>query len=190
MGKRGSWFRVHAAVHAVRLSCGALGVPCRHVSKPKRCRGPSPRRGVVPPQSTGARRGRGSGTCRSVKVFFLLVADLQAEGPIQKTWQDFSRLEGDRYHCHLSYRYVACWTCWKTEIVIGVYYVGSRELGVRQNMISDYERGRRTYSDAMANRLGKVLQVREEHLRYGSEQPAAADPATAGAGPATSPPEP
>ena len=52
------------------------------------------------------------------------------------------------------------------------------KLGIRQNMVSDYERGRRTYSDAMASRLSKVLQVREEHLRYGSAQPAAADPAT------------
>ena len=42
-------------------------------------------------------------------------------------------------------------------------------LGIRQNMVSDYERGRRTYSDDMARRLSKVLQVREEHLRYGSE---------------------
>ena len=61
------------------------------------------------------------------KLFFLLVADLQADGPIQKTWQNFSSLGGDRYHCHLSYRYVACWTYRKNEIVIEVYYVGSRE---------------------------------------------------------------
>ncbi|MCK5802512.1 MAG: helix-turn-helix transcriptional regulator [Lentisphaeria bacterium] len=51
------------------------------------------------------------------------------------------------------------------------------ELGIRQNMVSDYERGRRTYSDTMANRLSKVLQVNEEHLKYGSKQPAAVDAA-------------
>ena len=44
----------------------------------------------------------------------------------------------------------------------------ARELGIRQNMVSDYENGRRTYSDAMAKRLSTVLKVREEHLRYGS----------------------
>lgn len=44
------------------------------------------------------------------------------------------------------------------------------KLGIRQNMVSDYERGRRTYSDAMAKRLSKTLKVKEEHLRYGSEQ--------------------
>jgi ribosome-binding protein aMBF1 (putative translation factor) len=43
------------------------------------------------------------------------------------------------------------------------------KLGIRQNMVSDYERGRRTYSDAMAKRLSKTLKVKEERLRYGSE---------------------
>jgi ribosome-binding protein aMBF1 (putative translation factor) len=44
------------------------------------------------------------------------------------------------------------------------------KLGIRQNMVSDYERGRRTYSDAMAKRLSATLQVKEEHIKYGSEQ--------------------
>ena len=61
------------------------------------------------------------------QLLFLLVADLQADGPIQKGWQNFSSLGRDRYHCHLTYRYVACWTCKKGQIVIEVYYVGSRE---------------------------------------------------------------
>ena len=61
------------------------------------------------------------------KLLYLLVADLQADGPIQKSWRNFSPLGQDRYHCHLNYRYVACWTCRKDEIVIEVYYVGSRE---------------------------------------------------------------
>jgi transcriptional regulator with XRE-family HTH domain len=54
----------------------------------------------------------------------------------------------------------------------------AQKLGIRQNMVSDYERGRRTYSDAMADRLSKVLQVREEYLRYGSHQIPAADTLT------------
>ena len=61
------------------------------------------------------------------KLLFLLITDLQADGPVQKTWRNFSPLGKDRYHCHLNYRYVACWTCRKDEIVIEVYYVGSRE---------------------------------------------------------------
>jgi len=47
----------------------------------------------------------------------------------------------------------------------------AEKLDIRQNMISDYERGRRTYSDGMAKRLSKALNVREEHLRYGSKRP-------------------
>jgi len=38
-------------------------------------------------------------------------------------------------------------------------------------MVSDYEHGRRTTnSDVMAKRLSRTLKVKEEHLRYGSEQ--------------------
>ena len=61
------------------------------------------------------------------KLLYLLINDLQANGPIQKTWRNFSALGGHCYHCHLNYRYVVCWTCRKNEIVIEVYYVGSRE---------------------------------------------------------------
>ena len=61
------------------------------------------------------------------KLLFLLVEDLKADGPIQKTWNNFSPLGDSRYHCHLNYRHVACWTCREGEIEIEVYYVGSRE---------------------------------------------------------------
>jgi mRNA-degrading endonuclease RelE of RelBE toxin-antitoxin system len=61
------------------------------------------------------------------QLLFLLIADLQTEGPLQPSWQNFSSLGGDRYDCHLTYRHVACWTCKKGDIFIEVYYVGSRE---------------------------------------------------------------
>jgi len=44
----------------------------------------------------------------------------------------------------------------------------AEKLGIRQNMVSDYEHGRRAYSEAMAKRLGKTLAVNEEHLMYRS----------------------
>ena len=44
------------------------------------------------------------------KLLFLLIEDLKAEGPIQKSWHNFSPLGENKYHCHLSYRYVVCWT--------------------------------------------------------------------------------
>ncbi|MDA8403315.1 MAG: hypothetical protein M0Z56_03835, partial [Desulfobacteraceae bacterium] len=61
------------------------------------------------------------------KLLFLLIADLKADGPIQKGWHNFSPLGENKYHCHLSYRYVACWTWEEGTIEIEVYYVGSRE---------------------------------------------------------------
>lgn len=45
----------------------------------------------------------------------------------------------------------------------------AEKLGIRQNMVSDYERGQRTYSDDMAKRISRKLKVREEHIKYGSE---------------------
>ena len=61
------------------------------------------------------------------KLLFLLIEDLKADGPIQKSWHNFSSLGKDQYHCHLNYRYVACRSYHKGEIVIEVYYVGTRE---------------------------------------------------------------
>ncbi len=46
----------------------------------------------------------------------------------------------------------------------------AKKLGIRQNMVSDYEHGRRYFSNAMAKRLSQTLEVREDHLKYGSEQ--------------------
>ena len=61
------------------------------------------------------------------KLLFLLIEDLKDDGPIQKSWHNFSPLGKNAYHCHLNYRYVACWTYQQGEIEIEVYYVGSRE---------------------------------------------------------------
>jgi len=61
------------------------------------------------------------------KLLFLLIEDLKSDGPLQKSWNNFSPLGDDKYHCHLNYRYVACWTYRQGEIEIEVYYVGSRE---------------------------------------------------------------
>jgi ribosome-binding protein aMBF1 (putative translation factor) len=41
------------------------------------------------------------------------------------------------------------------------------KLEIRQNMVSDYERGRRALSPEMARRFSTVLQVQEARLKYG-----------------------
>jgi len=64
------------------------------------------------------------------KDFFDLVEDLRAEGPIQKGWPKFGPLDVKKitFHCHLSYRWVACWKILnETSLELEVYYVGSRE---------------------------------------------------------------
>jgi dolichyl-phosphate-mannose--protein O-mannosyl transferase len=60
-------------------------------------------------------------------LFDELIDDLQVMGPIQTTWPKFSKLEHNKYHCHLAYSWVTCWYWEKGSIEIEVYYAGSRE---------------------------------------------------------------
>ena len=53
--------------------------------------------------------------------------DLEADGPEQPVWLNYSKLGKNKYHCHLSYRWVACWYHEKETLIIEVYYAGSRE---------------------------------------------------------------
>jgi mRNA-degrading endonuclease RelE of RelBE toxin-antitoxin system len=61
------------------------------------------------------------------KLLFLLIEDLKADGAFQTSWPNYSPLGEDKYHCHLKHSWVACWTWFKGNIEIEVYYVGSRE---------------------------------------------------------------
>jgi mRNA-degrading endonuclease RelE of RelBE toxin-antitoxin system len=63
-----------------------------------------------------------------VDRFTLLAETLRQFGPTgPHAWMNYSKLEKDKYHCHLTYHYVACWQCEQGTITIEVYYVGSRE---------------------------------------------------------------
>lgn len=59
--------------------------------------------------------------------FIALAEQLRDAGPIAANWKNYSKLGKDKYHCHLDYSYVACWSNKNKTIVIEVYYVGSRE---------------------------------------------------------------
>lgn len=61
------------------------------------------------------------------KKYELLLNDLRLNGPVLKSWKNFSSLGGNKYHCHLSYHWIACWEWHKDKILIEVYYAGSRE---------------------------------------------------------------
>ena len=58
-----------------------------------------------------------------------LVQDLKQKGVCPgKKWNNFSSLGGNKYHCHLTYSYVACWEEIDGKLrIMEVYYVGSRE---------------------------------------------------------------
>jgi mRNA-degrading endonuclease RelE of RelBE toxin-antitoxin system len=60
-------------------------------------------------------------------TFESLVNDLREKGPLRKEWPNFSRLGKNEYHCHLSYKWVACWYHENDSVIIEVYYAGSRE---------------------------------------------------------------
>ena len=58
--------------------------------------------------------------------FLLLLGALRDKGPVRGTFPNYSKLGGNKHHCHLSHRRVACWEEVKKG-VIKVYYVGNRE---------------------------------------------------------------
>ena len=60
-------------------------------------------------------------------ILIKLIEDLKISGPIQPGYKNYSALGGNKYHCYLSYRWVACWYEEKGKLKIEVYYVGSRE---------------------------------------------------------------
>ena len=60
-------------------------------------------------------------------LFHALVKDLETGGPEQTSWRNYSKLGGNKYHCHLNYSYVACWINENGNLIVEVYYVGSRE---------------------------------------------------------------
>ena len=44
------------------------------------------------------------------KKFVQLLDDLKEKGPNLNYWKNFSKIGHEKYHCHLSYKWVACWT--------------------------------------------------------------------------------
>ena len=58
----------------------------------------------------------------------LLVREMQLSGPVRSNWKNYSKLGKEEYHCHLSYKWVACWRVEDRNVkLIEVYYAGSRE---------------------------------------------------------------
>ncbi|MBF0121448.1 MAG: hypothetical protein HQK79_21680 [Desulfobacterales bacterium] len=56
-----------------------------------------------------------------------LIEDLKTKGAIRTEYPNFSKIKENQYHCHLAYKWIACWQWEKDSIIIEVYYAGSRE---------------------------------------------------------------
>lgn len=69
------------------------------------------------------------------ELLFLLISEIELDGPGVKNWPNFGKLKGrlNQYHCHLKKghpTYVACWELRsgnKEFRLIEVYYVGTHE---------------------------------------------------------------
>lgn len=55
-----------------------------------------------------AKKGIESAPAKIQDSFALLTEDLKTSGPVQAAWANYSKLGKDKYHCHLSHKWVAC----------------------------------------------------------------------------------
>jgi hypothetical protein len=56
-----------------------------------------------------------------------LIEDLRDKGPVRLDWPNFSKLDSNTYHCHLAYKWAACWSYQSEQKRIEVFYAGRRE---------------------------------------------------------------
>ena len=61
------------------------------------------------------------------EILYSLIEDIKISGPVQPGYHNYSKLGENTYHCHLAYRWVACWRNEKGKLIVEVEYVGSRE---------------------------------------------------------------
>lgn len=102
---------------------------------------------------------------KKYELSILSVEDIEGSIPVEETefWKQMDKnragnlLAGARLKAQLTQSQLA------------------EKLGIRQNMVSDYERGRRPLSPAMAARFGAVLHVKKSRLQCGAEQGAGVD---------------
>ena len=65
---------------------------------------------------------------RERAILPLLVRELELSGPVLPNWDNYSKLSKTTYHCHLGYKWVACWEVEDKQVkLIEIYFVGSRE---------------------------------------------------------------
>ncbi len=45
---------------------------------------------------------------KDINTLVMLLEDIAQYGPVQPKYQNFSKIGKNKYHCHLSYHWVAC----------------------------------------------------------------------------------
>lgn len=62
---------------------------------------------------------------------FLLADEIKLFGPVRGNWKSYSKLGGDKHHCHVQDgrpSYVVCWEVVNRVVkIVEIYYVGTRE---------------------------------------------------------------
>ena len=64
------------------------------------------------------------------ELLFQLAKDIEAFGPVRGDWPNYSKLGGNRHHCHLKKghpTYVAVWTDYRGTISVEIIYAGTHE---------------------------------------------------------------
>ncbi|MCM0083309.1 cytotoxic translational repressor of toxin-antitoxin stability system [Geomonas sp. Red32] len=67
---------------------------------------------------------------RVVDILARLLMEIELLGPVRGNWPNYSKLAGDRHHCHLKKgkpTYVAVWVENKGAVTVEVIYVGTHE---------------------------------------------------------------
>lgn len=66
----------------------------------------------------------------AIAALFELMDCIRNNGPVRGDWPNYSKLDGDRHHCHLKKgrpTYVAVWVEDKQTITVEIIYAGTHE---------------------------------------------------------------
>lgn len=64
------------------------------------------------------------------ELLFQLARDIESSGPVRGDWPNYSKLSGNRHHCHLKKGhpcYVAVWTEDRGTVSVEIIYAGTHE---------------------------------------------------------------
>ncbi len=64
------------------------------------------------------------------ELLFQLAIEIEASGPVRGDWPNYSKLNGNRHHCHLKKghpTYVAVWVEDRGTVSVEIIYAGTHE---------------------------------------------------------------